>query len=190
MPKASVPLSNISELVSGFVAAVERATVERMKQLVLGALGGSGGVISSSVLGRVRRQLPKQLCPVPGCENVAAPVFGMVCRDHKDVPKAQIKKYREERRAAAEGAPAVRRGRPPGKRTPKKAKAPRKAAARRLPAAAKGRGRKDGRQKATRTAPRRKAVKKGRTRQVAAKAAPPPVAPSTAATSSSAAASA
>jgi hypothetical protein len=40
----------------------------------------------------------KQLCPVPGCQNPAAPVFGMVCAKHKDLPKAQIKKYREARR--------------------------------------------------------------------------------------------
>ena len=46
------------------------------------------------------RRRAKQLCPVPGCTNPAAPVFGMVCAKHKDVPKAQIKKYRETRRAA------------------------------------------------------------------------------------------
>ena len=46
-----------------------------------------------------RRKGPKQLCPVPGCKNPAAPVFGMVCAKHKDIPKAQIKKYREARRA-------------------------------------------------------------------------------------------
>ncbi len=46
-----------------------------------------------------RKKGPKQLCPVPGCKNPAAPVFGMVCAKHKDLPKAQIKKYREARRA-------------------------------------------------------------------------------------------
>jgi hypothetical protein len=49
--------------------------------------------------GRPRRKLPRQLCPVPGCKNPAAPVFGMVCSAHKDVPKRQIAKYREARRA-------------------------------------------------------------------------------------------
>jgi hypothetical protein len=29
------------------------------------------------------------LCPVPGCTNKAAPIFGMVCKDHKDLPKAE-----------------------------------------------------------------------------------------------------
>ena len=53
-----------------------------------------------AVVGRKKRKKgPKQLCPVPGCKNPAAPVFGMVCAKHKDVPKAQIKKYREARRA-------------------------------------------------------------------------------------------
>jgi hypothetical protein len=43
---------------------------------------------------------PKQLCPVPGCTGVAAPVFGMVCAKHKDMPKAKIKEFRAQRRAA------------------------------------------------------------------------------------------
>jgi hypothetical protein len=50
-----------------------------------------------------RKRAPKQLCPVPGCKNPAAPVFGMVCAKHKDVPKAKIKKYREARRAKKTG---------------------------------------------------------------------------------------
>ncbi len=45
------------------------------------------------------KRRPKQLCPVPGCKNVAAPVFGMVCANHKAVPKAKIKQYREQRKA-------------------------------------------------------------------------------------------
>ncbi len=42
-----------------------------------------------------------QLCPVPKCKERAAPVYGMVCAKHKDVPKAKIAKYRMQRRAAA-----------------------------------------------------------------------------------------
>ena len=48
---------------------------------------------------KARRKAPLQLCPVPGCKNPAAPIFGMVCAKHKDLPKATIKKYRERRRA-------------------------------------------------------------------------------------------
>jgi hypothetical protein len=44
-----------------------------------------------------KKTRPKQFCPVPGCKNVAAPIFGMVCKDHKNVAKSKIKKYREER---------------------------------------------------------------------------------------------
>ena len=40
----------------------------------------------------------KQLCPVPGCKNPAAPIFGMVCKKHKNVAKSKIKKYRKQRR--------------------------------------------------------------------------------------------
>jgi hypothetical protein len=49
-----------------------------------------------------RKKPPRQLCPVPGCKNTAAPIFGMVCKDHKDVAKSKITKYREERRKAQE----------------------------------------------------------------------------------------
>jgi hypothetical protein len=54
---------------------------------------------------------------VPGCTNPAAPVFGMVCKEHKNVAKAKIKKYREARR---EGAVTGARGARPV--TPKKVK--------------------------------------------------------------------
>lgn len=43
--------------------------------------------------------LPIQLCPVPGCKNRAAPVFGMVCGDHRHIKKATIAKYRAARKA-------------------------------------------------------------------------------------------
>jgi hypothetical protein len=189
MPRTASPsLTTITELVTGFVAAVERATVDRMKDLVLGALGGSSKTTNGSGLAPVKRKLPKQFCPVPGCRNAAAPVFGMVCRDHKDVPKAQIKKYREARRAA-NGAPGVvRRGRPPGRRPAKAGKVARKAAGRPTPALGKPRGRKPGRKKvAAGTKRARTALKKGHAGSVAAKVATPPA--STPATTSIAAAS-
>ena len=41
--------------------------------------------------------------------NRAAPVFGMVCAKHKDLPKAEIKKHREQRRAQKAKAKAKAR---------------------------------------------------------------------------------
>ena len=66
---------------------------------------------------------------MPGCKNVAAPVFGMVCRDHKSVAKSKIRKYREERR---EGRVTQATGAKPA--TPKKMKkaTPKVARARKL----------------------------------------------------------
>lgn len=46
-----------------------------------------------------RRKGPIQLCPVPGCKDRAAPVFGMVCSKHRAVPKRIVAKYRAARRA-------------------------------------------------------------------------------------------
>jgi hypothetical protein len=56
-----------------------------------------------------RKKAPKQLCPVPGCKNPAAPIFGMVCAKHKDLPKLKIKQYREARRAKQAKAKNIRR---------------------------------------------------------------------------------
>jgi hypothetical protein len=42
--------------------------------------------------------MPPQFCPVPGCKNKAAPIFGM-CSEHKAVTKSKIKNYREGRKA-------------------------------------------------------------------------------------------
>ncbi len=50
--------------------------------------------------GHVKRARVPVLCPYPGCKNVAAPTFAMMCRDHKDLPKKEIKKYRDAAKAA------------------------------------------------------------------------------------------
>jgi hypothetical protein len=79
----------------------------------------------TSGVGRKRRKAPIQLCPVPGCTNRAAPVFGMVCAKHKDLPKMEIRKYREARRARrskGKGRETKRRS-PPARRAPAPAKA-------------------------------------------------------------------
>jgi hypothetical protein len=99
---------NIATLVANFTnqltSIIERETLDRARAAVVGALGsGDGRGASIKALdfaaGRPRKKAPKQLCPVPGCKNPAAPVFGMVCAKHKDVAKSKIKKYREARRA-------------------------------------------------------------------------------------------
>jgi hypothetical protein len=99
---------NIATLVANFTnqltSLIERETLDRARAAVVGALGtGDGRSANIKALdfaaGRPRKKAPKQLCPVPGCKNPAAPVFGMVCAKHKDVGKAKIKKYREARRA-------------------------------------------------------------------------------------------
>ena len=116
MPKKTAPEPNLTLLVEDFVkqivSAVEAATAQRVQSAVLTALAGGGGLprrrgrppknppLLGSSLFQPARKRPKQLCPVPGCTNPAAPVFGMVCAKHKDVPKAQIKKYRAERKAS------------------------------------------------------------------------------------------
>ena len=100
--------SDVQELVSQFVdrlsSLIEQDTVSRAREAVLTAFGGHAPAALLRGAGkgfgaRKRRKGPIQLCPVPGCTNRAAPVFGMVCAKHKGLPKADIKKFREQRRA-------------------------------------------------------------------------------------------
>ena len=102
----------IEDFANKLSSLMEGQALERARHAVESALGvgprrrgrppkiASAASAAVPALGRKKRKKgPKQLCPVPGCKNPAAPVFGMVCAKHKDLPKAQIKKFREARRA-------------------------------------------------------------------------------------------
>jgi hypothetical protein len=109
MPKKSDIQDVVQQFVDSLSSLIEQDVVSRARDAVLQAFGGRAPAALRSVgqlkavgagrIGRKRRKGPIQLCPVPGCSNRAAPVFGMVCAKHKDLPKAEIKKYREARRA-------------------------------------------------------------------------------------------
>jgi hypothetical protein len=107
-------MSELQSIVERFTnqlaSVIEAQVIERAREAVTAALGSGRGVgngrrgrppkvLQLAAGPRTRRKGPKQLCPVPGCKNPAAPVFGMVCAKHKDVPRAKIKQYREARRA-------------------------------------------------------------------------------------------
>jgi hypothetical protein len=98
--------SLVEDFTRRLAAIIEHDTIVRARAAVEGALGGQGRgpgrppkALSLLAGARRRRKAPRQLCPVPGCKKPAAPVFGMVCADHKNVAKAKIRKYREARRA-------------------------------------------------------------------------------------------
>ncbi len=104
---------NIQTLVSEFAdkltRVIESEIINRARASVSDALEGTVGGrrrgekarnLSFAAALATRRKAPPQLCPVPGCKNRAAPIFGMVCSDHKNLPKAKIKKYRMQRRIA------------------------------------------------------------------------------------------
>jgi hypothetical protein len=107
----------IEDFANKLSALMEGQALDRARLAVESALGVSkprrgrppknavAAIAPLAVVGRKKRKKgPKQLCPVPGCKNPAAPVFGMVCAKHKDLPKAQIKKFREARRAKKQSA--------------------------------------------------------------------------------------
>jgi hypothetical protein len=98
--------SIVEAFVNQVVDAVEAESVRRVQAAVTNAFGGLAPVRHAGAAqahAAPVRHRPKQFCPVPGCTGVAAPVFGMVCAKHKDVPKAKIKEYRAQRRAAKAG---------------------------------------------------------------------------------------
>ena len=136
---------NITVMVETFAiqitAAVEAAMADRLQAAIAGAFGappkrGPGRPAKQAVVAVApvaarsagKKTRPKQLCPVPGCKNVAAPVFGMVCKDHKNVAKSKIKKYRAERKGKATPATTAK---PPVAKKAKKA-TPKVARARKL----------------------------------------------------------
>ena len=105
--------SLIEDFTNQLAAALEGQAMERARLAVESAFGvkrpGSPPKVSPIAAGKKpRKKAPRQLCPVPGCKNPAAPVFGMVCAKHKDVAKAKIKKYREARKAKKLGIKMVK----------------------------------------------------------------------------------
>ena len=131
--------AQIETFTQQLVATVEAAVAQRIQATLAGAFGvpqkrGPGrppkqAVAHVAPVAAPKPARKKQLCPVPGCTNPAAPIFGMVCKDHKNVAKSKIKKYREARR---EGTVTHATGAKPA--TPKKAKktTPKVARARKL----------------------------------------------------------
>ncbi len=109
MPTTQTIESLTQSFVQQLVALIEGQATQRMQAQIAAVLGmpvkrGPGrppkNAFIPSLAPSSRKKPPKQFCPVPGCKNVAAPVFGMVCSAHKDVPKAKIKQYRAARKAA------------------------------------------------------------------------------------------
>jgi hypothetical protein len=104
----------VEEFTERLHALIEGQAMERARAAVLNAFGVQpvrkpgrpAKSAATPVAKKARKKLPHQLCPVPGCKNPAAPVFGMVCAKHKDVAKVKIRKYREARRARKANAAA------------------------------------------------------------------------------------
>lgn len=125
----TVPM-NISDLAENFVRQIVAATEAAVADRIQAALSSAFGAAPQRATGKLAalapkasQNRPKQLCPVPGCNNPAAPVFGMVCAKHKNVPRATIKKYREQRKQQAAAAPAAAATRRAPQASPKLAKA-------------------------------------------------------------------
>jgi hypothetical protein len=98
----------VDRLADQLSSLIDKQAMARARAAVESALGVGNGVrrpngppktLAATVSTKLRKKLPRQFCPVPGCKKPAAPVFGMVCAKHKDVAKTKIKKYREARRA-------------------------------------------------------------------------------------------
>lgn len=97
----------IEDLLREFADRVRAVVHAETFSRISGALGGSGLTPKAT--------RAKQLCPVPGCTNTAVPRYGMACMEHKGLPKGEIQKYREARKATKNGQlpvlPVVVKGR-------------------------------------------------------------------------------
>lgn len=118
----------VTEFTERLQALIEGQVQERARAAVLQAFGrhpGRPGPRPKSAMAleaptkKARKKSPLQLCPVPGCKNPAAPVFGMVCAKHKDIAKSKIKKYREARKAKKLGVPLPKKKKAPARRKKK-----------------------------------------------------------------------
>jgi len=105
--------SPVQAALDNFIAIVSETVRENLRHAVLGNLSVTAGrpgrpqegfqpapalnyATSVNGDGQLRKKREPTMCPVPGCKNVAAPVFGMVCKDHKDIKKSDLKKYRAD----------------------------------------------------------------------------------------------
>ena len=115
-------LDLVGKAVAHLCSTVASTVGTRTSQLALDAVNdiqtmGIGGVVRTTgktpAKAEKRGTRPVQLCPVPGCKGVAAPIFGMVCGDHRHVAKSKIAKYRKARKVAAGKVGGVVRTRKP-----------------------------------------------------------------------------
>jgi hypothetical protein len=134
MPRMSELRTVVENFTNQLAQVIEAQIMERARRAVAVALGGNGivparrgrppkslalapvfsaaSLVAKMGIKKPRKKAPKQLCPVPGCSNPAAPVFGMVCAKHKDVSKLKIRKYREARRAKKDTKQDMKKSRP------------------------------------------------------------------------------
>jgi hypothetical protein len=68
------------------------------------AKGKGKAKAKAKAVNKKRSQANIRYCPAPGCANRGAPKFGMMCKDHKDLPKAERDKLFAARRAAKAAA--------------------------------------------------------------------------------------
>jgi hypothetical protein len=93
----------LREFTTRLMEIIERSTIERIRD----------GLASFEAAGRipeVRRRGPLT-CPIEGCGKPAAPRWGFVCWEHKELPEREKRSYREAAKAAkraARGGPAAR----------------------------------------------------------------------------------
>jgi hypothetical protein len=89
-------MDTIESLIREFAGRIERVAAKACADRMIVSI-----VRGKATTKNGHKKGPIQLCPVPGCRERAAPVYGMVCAKHKDTPKKVIAKYREARRQKA-----------------------------------------------------------------------------------------
>jgi hypothetical protein len=119
----------ITDFVSRLTTVIGPKAAARVRMMIDSELGDPRRATGRPRKRRKGGSLPrphvseKQLCPVPACRYLAIPTFGMVCAEHKNLPKSLLKRYREARQQAKREA--VRIGRAWAIKPPKRIGGPR-----------------------------------------------------------------
>lgn len=90
------------QFVADLTEVISEKARDRARAAILEAIGTAPKRGPGRPPGKRRgppRDSMQYTCPIPRCEGRAAPVFGMLCSEHKGTNPKLVAKYRAERRA-------------------------------------------------------------------------------------------
>jgi len=123
-PRKFDPTALLRPLLIDFAREIAREVEQQTLERVRAVLDGDRQLGKPARAAGRRASRPAATCYFPGCENTAAPRFGMFCAaEHKNLPSSEKEKYRRMHleahptKAAAKAKTKGKVGRPRGKKS-------------------------------------------------------------------------